>query len=315
MLSQFMVRINRLSIKRKIFKAMGYSIPAQLWIGVTYKCQCNCSHCCVVNSTCNKPNLVELSTEEIKRTIREAKDCCIPRIIFFGGEPLLRADTLNLISYTSSLHLESVLFSNGILLTEKKVEELKKAGITKCNVSLDSSYPEVHDRLRGYNGCHAKAVAGIRNIVKAGVSCSIWTYVSREDVRDNDLMDLKNLINMARDLGVDNIMILFPMAAGNWLNNRGVLLTAEEREKVRKVYAPPFVNMEFPTDNDYCIGGKYFIYINPYGDISPCPVIDNSFANVRQQSLHRILRRWRKNMDKYASCLTGQCIVNVAGVD
>lgn len=263
----------------------------------------------------SSPNITNnnlLSTDEFKKIILEAKSCQIPEIVFFGGEPLVNEDIINLIDYTTSLGLESVIFTNGILLTEKMVNDLKKAGLKRCNISLDSSSAAVHDMVRRYDGCFEKAIEGLKQLLKAGIKCSIWTYASKNDVRDNNLADLKKLISTAKTLGVDNIMILFPMAAGNWAGETedGVLLNAEEREKVRKLFNPPFVNMEFPTENSECTGGKHFIYVSPEGDIYPCPSIPLTLGNIRTNSLKEILKKMDKKMLKYQINKRGECIAN-----
>ena len=68
-------------------------IPQVLTIGVTYNCQCRCVHC-----SSNSPELKqslkekEMTTWQIKDLIDQAATIGIPRITFFGGEPLLRKD-------------------------------------------------------------------------------------------------------------------------------------------------------------------------------------------------------------------------------
>jgi len=307
----FTVRKPDFVLKRMMLNFMGYSLPRQLFIGVTYSCQCRCVHCNVSAFKQAKDN--ELSAPEIKKIIGDAKRYRIPKIVFFGGEPLLREDLAEFISYAASIRLEPSIFTNGILLDDAMIGKLKKAGLAKCNVSLDSSRPEVHDRYRGYEGCFEKAAEGVRKLGKAGIRCTIWTIASKEDAA-NDLVDLKRLIESARGWGAHNVMVLFPMAAGNWekKSESEILLSREEREKVRKLYDPPFVCMEFPREDTRCVGGRRFIYIDPKGTVSPCPSIPNSLGNIRRESFDGMLRNFRK--DTVPKTCMGECAMNKCGL-
>jgi len=293
--------------KRAVLKFQGYTLPRRLYIGVTYKCQCRCAHCAVGASQARQN---ELLAEEIKNIIKDAKKYLIPRVTFIGGEPLLREDITELVACATASGLEASIFTNGILLGNGMVRELKKAGLRKCNISLDSSYPEVHDTGRGYKGCFERTTGGIRKLAEAGIGFSIWTIASKEDVA-NGLADMKRLIQMAKGWKAGYVMILFPMAAGNWNDRteKETLLTREEREEIRKLYDPPFVCMEFPREDAPCVGGKRFIYIDPVGDVSPCPSIPPKLANVRQVSLGGVLKNFNKYMERFNPC-AGECAMN-----
>ena len=94
-------------------------------IGSTYRCQCNCVHCCIGSYNINKER--ELSTDQIKKIINKAYRLGIIKVIFFGGEPILRQDLKVLMEYCSKQGLVTQLDSNGISLTRKKIKEIKKA--------------------------------------------------------------------------------------------------------------------------------------------------------------------------------------------
>jgi len=253
-----------------------------------------------------------LSTEETKRIIDRVRALGVLDLVFFGGEPLLRKDIVELIKYTRFKGLLPFIFTNGILLSQEKfVRELKEAGLYKCNVSINSSLSEKHDRVRGYKGCFEMAIKGISNLVKEKIRCTIWTYASKEDVRDNDLRDLKNLIQLGQDLKVNNIKILFPIAGGNWFCAWEEMLTREERNKVRSLVGTeaPFVELEFPQEESYCQGGKFFFYVSPEGNVSPCPGIPFSYGNVRKESFTKILSRMSADLRSYFCWEHGECIM------
>ena len=303
-----------LLLRRTILRAVGYTIPSQLWIGVTLRCQCKCKHCVVFESDHDRENQQELKTEEIKRIINEAKANYIPSVVFFGGEPLLRSDIAELVAYSTSLSLNSILFTNGILLDHDTIQKLRNAGISQFNVSIDSSDPESHNAYRRYQGCFEKAVDGIRLALGEGIRCSIWTYASKNDVQQNNLSDLKKIISLGRELRVNNVFILFPIAGGRWSNELDLMLNAEEREKVRELYDPPFVLLEFPNEHSPCKAGTHLLYVNIHGEVTGCPCIEHTFGNILEQPLRSILWRFKKKIKTLGLRGCGECIINKEGV-
>lgn len=297
-----------LYVRRKILHQFYPYIPRQIWIGVTYQCQCKCVHC-FAGPFLNK-NKDELSREEIFKLLKNVRQMGFIDVCYFGGEPLLREDLPELIRFSSSKGLLTSLYTNGILLTKEKVEELRKAGLHLCNVSLDSVFPERHNSLRGYKGCYEKAVEGIENLISSGIKCNIWTYAKRDDVKDADLKDLKALVELGRQLKVQKVVILFPIASGNWLCGFENILTESERMMVRKIHEPPFVVLEFPSEDSHCRAGERMVYVTPHGDVSPCPAISQYYGNVRDEPFEEILKKINSDFSKAKKTNCGECIIN-----
>ena len=115
---------------------------------------------------------------------------------------------------------------------------------------------------------------------------------------------------MGNDLNVKKVVILFPMASGNWLCGAENILTQTERDKVRILHDPPFVTMEFPDEDAYCKAGKRMVYITPQGEVSPCPTIPYSFGNIRKESLSVILKRLNSSFMESMEGGCGECVMN-----
>ncbi len=288
-------------------KMGGGHVPIQLWIGVTYRCQCKCIHCCLGPAL--NQGQPELSTRRIIDLISEARSLSVMGLVFFGGEPLLREDIVELVAHTRERGLLPTLFTNGLLLTPDKVKALKRAGLARCNISIDSSDPERHDRLRGIPGCHRQAVEGARSVAAEHINCTIWTYVSKEDVQ-NGLIDLRGMARLAEETGVDRLIVLFPIAAGNWLCGwEDKVLTREERNVVRELEFPSYVQLEFPREEGYCRAGREFAYISPQGDLTPCATIPFSYGNINREPLSAIMSRLAVDVKKYFMRSWGRCVL------
>lgn len=297
-----------LYLRRRLVKPYDNWIPQQIWIGVTSKCQCSCVHC--LNGSDRFESSKELTKEEICDLIDSARELGCLEVSFFGGEPLLKPEINELVAYTSRRGMLTTVFTNGLLLTQTKVRELKDAGLDYCNVSLDSASPEHHNLLRGVKKGFERAVDGIRFAVDAGIKCSVWTYVSKKDVSQNNLQDTKAIIELGRKLNVFKVVILFPMASGNWLCQKENILCVEEREFVRKLNDPPFVCLEFPDEKTVCCGARSFVYVNPFGKVSPCPTIPYYYGNIRQEPLYDILKKLRRGFVESELMTRGECVMN-----
>lgn len=114
-----------------------------LRFSVTDKCNLNCVYC---NPVDQKLNLLRdhemLTNEESLRLIKIfVEHFGFRKIRFTGGEPLARKNIVNLITELKPLHencgLDIGITTNGTLLKEH-LGSLKKSGVTKLNISLDS---------------------------------------------------------------------------------------------------------------------------------------------------------------------------------
>ncbi len=301
-------RTKWLYLRRKILSRVKGAIPRELWIGVTHRCQCNCVHC-YVGSMLNRP-AEELSGEELRRVIKNARRLGFLDICFLGGEPLLRGDITELIRLASSMGLLTTIYTNGILVTRERARELKEAGLFFCCVSIDSAVAEEHNRLRGHAGCFEKATAGITYLQEAGIRCSIWTYAAKKDVKENGCRGLKDVIALGRRLGVLKVVILFPIASGKWMRCGENNLTLEERQRVRALVDPPFVALEFPWEDAKCVGGRRMLYLNAEGEAYPCPTVPYSFGNIRSEPLGTVIRRMQANFERPREEGCGECVMN-----
>jgi len=267
--------------------------PGAAILGVTYRCQCKCVHCSVGYE--NSGSGDELSSDQIKTVLDNLAAMDIPKVNFFGGEPLLVGDKIvDLIRHGSRKGLSVSIDTNAILLTRELVRKLKDAGINNLNVSLDSAVPLIHDELRGFKGAFQSAHDAMKWCVLEKIPCVISTYASKRAVRDGDLSDI---IKLGRGIGVTAIKILFPITSGRWCRNTEELLTEQEKTTVYKLLDPGFVYLESllfsaRRGKKVCEAlDRNIIYISPSGDVQICYTIPFSFGNIRRERLEQILAR------------------------
>jgi|DewCreStandDraft_4_1066084.scaffolds.fasta_scaffold02708_27 cyclic pyranopterin phosphate synthase len=110
-----------------------------LRISVTDRCNLRCKYCMPANGIQNYDNNELLTYEEIYRIVNNASKIGINRVRITGGEPLVRKDIDKLVSMISGIkEIDDIaMTTNGILL-ENYAEKLKKAGLKRLNISLDT---------------------------------------------------------------------------------------------------------------------------------------------------------------------------------
>ena len=77
-------------IKHQLKIRRPFPNPPFLTIAVTYECICRCVHCAV--SDAHDDSRSEMTTDQIRCLIDQAKKMGVLQITFTGGEPLLRED-------------------------------------------------------------------------------------------------------------------------------------------------------------------------------------------------------------------------------
>jgi MoaA/NifB/PqqE/SkfB family radical SAM enzyme len=301
------LRIIKFIVKRNI---LGKPIPFSVVLALTYRCQCDCVHCSVGDYE-RKNN--ELTTQEVKSLFDFIDSWGPLKVTFFGGEPLLRVDIVELVRYAYRKGIRTSLDTNGILLDERKVCALKKSGISNINVSIDSHDGSKHDFLRKNKGCFEAAVRAIKLCVKHKVPCLVSTYASRRAIKENDI---EKIILLAKNTRAKGVKILFPILSGKWREAQEQRLDDQEKAYIERLLDPSFVYIEDALEMVKSRGkgcsalSKNLIYVSPYGDIMPCPAIPLSFGNIRDGKMNEIIQKMYKHelFKKYKSCKN--CLMN-----
>lgn len=282
-------------------RGIGLFGPRLIELTLTNRCQCRCIHCYDRADTPVSP-CDELTTDEVLSVLEQSVSLGCSEVCFTGGEPTLRDDLLDLISFARKIRLIPKMNTNGLLLTREMVGKLKDAGLSWCSISIDSTDTKMHDQLRGYPGCYEKATEGLSELVRQGIPASITTYAKRERINSGDLT---KIIKMGHDFKVETVRILFPVPMGGFRNAQQEVLTLEERETVRQYLKDPIVTMEAPSERTCCTAAVTKINILPDGKATPCVFVPLSYGNIRKETLKQIWNR----MAEFDKCCkpAGKC--------
>ena len=146
----------------------------EIIISVTNRCNLRCAMCHIPLSPAP-----EMSSGEIKELILDAASLHPKRVVFSGGEPLLRSDIFELLKFVQQQRINACLTSNGMLIDDAVAEKLVDCGVGVVNISIEGP-AHVHDSLRG-RGSFAKATRALECLVRHKVEVSIATIVCRQN--------------------------------------------------------------------------------------------------------------------------------------
>ena len=109
-----------------------------LRISVTDRCNLRCVYCMPEEGVEWRPHNEMLRIEEIAKIVKVAAQEGITKVRLTGGEPLVKKGIVSLITDIAACGIEDIsLTTNGILLP-RMAQQLKDAGLTRVNISLDT---------------------------------------------------------------------------------------------------------------------------------------------------------------------------------
>ncbi len=165
-----------------------------LRISVIDRCNFRCPYCMPDQESKHYSFLKKeewLTFEEILRLVGLFVQVGVKKVRLTGGEPLLRpklADLVQELSHISGIE-DLALTTNGSLL-EASAHELKKSGLKRLTVSLDTLDSRIFKHLSGQKGSVSDVLNGIKAAENAGFESIKINVVIQKGVNDTKLLDL-----------------------------------------------------------------------------------------------------------------------------
>ena len=251
--------------------------PRWLLAELTYACTLQCPYCSNPVDYSQYPT--ELSTEDWKRVLTEARKMGAVQLGLSGGEPLARTDLAEIVHHASGLGYYSNLITSGYGLTEARIVELKEAGLDHIQVSIQASTQELNDHIAGTKSySHKQDVA--RLVKKHGYPMVLCVVIHRQNIHQ-----MADILAMASELGADYLELANTQYYGWAHKNRDLLLPSREQfetaEKIAQDYKETvkgkmkiyYVVPDYYEDRPKaCMNGwgTTFLTVAPDGVALPC---------------------------------------------
>lgn len=268
--------------------------PSHAQIGITNACPQNCAYCYNKGRTGSV-----MDKDTIKRTIRDLKEIGVFWIGLTGGEPLLNKSLIEIVE-TIGDDCSSKLFTTGCTLTKQLAVDLKNAGLFSVSVSLDHWNEDEHDNIRRYKGAFRTALEAIEIFENVGgIHVSVSAVLSKEMLKQ-DLIE--EYLEFLQGLGIHEAWLseTKPSASAYW--KKEMVITAEERTMLIRLQDR--LNRQDGMTVNYlghfedaqhfgCSAGHKMVYVDAFGEVSPCVFIPMTFGNVQEKSIIELYKEMR----------------------
>jgi len=253
-----------------------------------------------------------LGTEKWFAILRGLAELGTERIKFQGGEPTLRSDFRAIAAEAKRLGLRTAVVTNGTRVAE---DPTLLDPVDEVVVSLDALTPALHEAHRGA-GTHAPALAAIDAALALGRPTYVVMVVSRGNVGEVEAMldfceargirlnpqpvafGRQYYDEAARSIALDGegIRDLYRRLAEWRRQGRSLVFSTASYEygAAWKDYDVLTVRGKFPSS---CMAGKFYVNIEPNGDVHPCQSCGADFRpkNAVDDGLAEALRHARSH--------------------
>lgn len=267
------------------------NIPWVILMDPTSACNLKCKGCWAAEYGHNS----NLTLDDMRKIVTEAKALGTHFFMYTGGEPLIRKKDILTVANENQDCL-FLAFTNATLVDDKFCEDMKKAGNLALALSVEGS-EEVNDSRRG-EGVYQKTLAAMKLLKKH--KCLFGTsvcYTSKNcySVTSDEFYDFM-IENGAKFAWYFHYM---PVGADA---DTDLLLTPAQREYVYRTIrakrnsktGKPIFTVDFQNDGEFvggCIaGGRNYFHINSEGDAEPCVFIHYSDCNIKEKSILECLK-------------------------
>lgn len=299
-------------------------LPQSLILEVTSRCQFDCLHCYNVwKNPRGYPRDKELATAEtIDILDRYLTQTGATHVTLTGGEPLLRDDLPEIVSWLNSRKVPVNIITNGNLLTEGNWRIALHGKISFFEVPLLSCDRDIHDRLSGFPGAFDAVTQAIADLKLAGQRVVTVFVATRLN-----LPTWKETLELAFALGVDGVMFNRFNPGGKGFQNLALLQASPQELQEALMIAETFgKEFELPVSASlamppclfdhqkfahvtfgFCGAGTTRAYytMDPVGNIRPCNHTSTILGNIREETVQAMIQG--KIMDRFMKACPDFC--------
>ena len=209
---------------------------SNLRVSVTDRCNIRCFYCMPEENVQFRAREELLTYEEITRFVTVVARLGVNKVRLTGGEPLVRQDLDQLVAQLVAVPgiTDLALTTNGILLADQ-AEALRRAGLGRLNISLDTLREETFQRISRRAGVD-RVLAGIQAAREAGFTAIRLNCVAIRGITEDEIVPLAEF---ARKWDLELRFIEFmPLDADGAWDHSQVLTGEEIRAQITRGIGP-----------------------------------------------------------------------------
>jgi MoaA/NifB/PqqE/SkfB family radical SAM enzyme len=200
--------------------ARNKGFPLRVMFELTYECNFYCRHCYVPLNYRKKQG--QLTAREIFLILRQLRDAGCFYLGFTGGEPFIREDILDILSYAKKLGFEIIIYTNGSLINNDIADKLSALRPNKVDITIPAMSEPAFEKITQLPGSHKKVFNAIDLLHKRRVALGFKTCV----LNDNE-SEIADIQKFAKSLGalhrIDDMLLPRLDGARDPFKYRGIL--------------------------------------------------------------------------------------------
>ncbi|MFC1548580.1 radical SAM/SPASM domain-containing protein [Candidatus Omnitrophota bacterium] len=262
-------------------KVISKNIPLFACLEITTACNNDCVHCYNVGNH-------SLPLDVIKRCMDEAAELGTLFLSVTGGEPMLREDIWDILSYSVEKGFATLLYTNATMIGQKEAALLKEIGIYHVDTTLLGACAETHDALTGVKGSFEGTINALKALKEEGISMAVKTPVMK-----GNAAEVEDIRIMVESMDINHIAspLIFTKDDGN----TAPLCHRPDDGQLKDFFLLREVKSLTDCNAGYsCHFGRCTFAIKADGDVNPCVSVPFSLGNVKESSLKKI---WQENSD------------------
>ena len=264
----------------------GCNIPWQILLDPTSACNMKCKGCWAAEYGHQQ----NLTLDEMRSIVSQAKELGTHFYMFTGGEPLIRKnDIITLCEENPDCAF--MAYTNGTLIDDAFCDEVIRVGNLMFALSMEGSEASNDDR-RG-EGAYRDTIKAMETLRRHKCLFGISVCYTRKNL---DYVTSEEFLDTMIGYGVKYAWYFNFMPVGHGADTELIPTPAQRKymyfwlRKMRKSETgKPIMVVDFQDDGEYvggCIaGGRNYFHINSAGDMEPCVFIHYSDANIRTHTI------------------------------
>jgi len=280
-------------------------------IEFSLRCNFNCPYCYVPH-----PDYFEneLTRQEIRDVILQAKALGVRKIIILGGEPTIYPHIKEVVKFIIDQEMDVELFTNGSGVDADLAGFFHSLGV-RVVLKMNTFNAELQDKMSGKKGAYDIIHQALEHLQDAGYPSDDAFMAISTVICAPNIEELPGLWRWLRDRQIAPYFEMITPQA-NALDNEWLFVDSErvhtlfqELARIDREHYGIEWDPQPPLVGNRCMRHLFSCLVTSKGDVTPCVGIDLALGNVRENSLEEIISRSRllKDLKNHRQTIKGPC--------
>lgn len=278
----------------------GIMIPLKIFLDLTNQCNGNCIHCFMDSGETLSG---ELSLSQLVRIVTDMRSLGVMQLSIGGGEPLIRGDALEFLSFAVNKGLSISLTTNGSFIDEQVASQLSKLKLKSITISVDGATNKTFRKIRSNLDLETTKKA-IKSLIDSNIETEISIRTSVNSINQKEILDIYSI---AENLKVNTFKINNTNSFGRAIELPELFISKEDFMEIisqlKEKSSHSNCRLEIPSEKYFideknkellgdCRNGIDFINILADGMAAPCAFSFRkiNFGNIKTMKLIDIFK-------------------------